>query len=415
MASNRAAAGPPAGWSAPRVTPALIVALSILSMGSAFATDIYLPALPDVSTDLAASPALVQASLTVFLVAQAVGNLIIGPMSDRWGRWRPLLASSLLFILASVGAALAPDIWTLLVMRTIQGLGSAAGPVTARAVVADLTHGERAAKLFGILIMLFGLAPIVAPIIGGPLSELGGWRATMWAIVGLAGVIVCVALMVPESLPAEHRRREPISAAIGGFAVLVRNRTFLIGALMAMSAFGIIMSWLAASAFVMQEHYELSPTEYALAFSLNATGFLLAGLLNTALLRRFDSLAVLTGAVAVACAGAFVLLTLSILDALPFWTMLCLVTLTFSAMAPVVSNSTARALAAVRATEVGTASAFLGTIQLIIPAAISPLYGVFGSSPVPMALGFFLYAALLLLLLIGLRRRTAGIASRTDP
>lgn len=387
----------------PPVTPLLVISLGFLSMGAAFATDTYLPAMPDVAAELRTSPALVQATLTVFLLAQAAGNLIVGPMSDRWGRWRPLLVSNIVFVLASVGAALAGDIWVLIAMRMVQGLASAAGPVIARAVVADLTGGVRAARLFGLLMMLFGLAPVIAPVVGGPLTELGGWRAAMWGILALGAAAVLVTLLVPESLPASRRRQVRLASVFADFGALTRNRAFFTGSLMVMAAFGVIMTWLSTSSFVLQEHYGLSPIGYALAFGINSAGFMLAGLLNTLLLRRFSPRGILAVAVYLGCGASGALLVLAALGALPFWLLLALVTLAFGAMAPLMSNATARALAAVRPDEVGTASAFLGAVEFLLPAVAAPLFGLFGSSPVPMALGFSLYAGLALLLHLRLR------------
>ncbi|MCB1272934.1 MAG: multidrug effflux MFS transporter [Leucobacter sp.] len=393
---------------APRVTPLLIVALGFLSMGSAFATDVYLPAMPGVVTDLRTTPAFVQATLTAFILAQALGNLVVGPMSDRWGRWRPLLISTVVFVLASTGAALAQDIWMLLAMRAIQGFASAAGPVISRAVVADLTSGVRAARLFSILMMLFGLAPVIAPLIGGPLTELGGWRLVMWGILALGAAGVIVSLLLPESLPSDRRRLVRLRSVVGDYVGLTRNRVFLTGSLIVMAAFGVVMTWLTTSSFVLQDHYGLSPTGYALTFGANSAGFGLAGLLNTALLRRFTPAAILRGAIFVIVGACGLLLVLALLDALSFWLLVVLVTIAFGSTAPLMANTTARALGAVRPTEVGTASAFLGAIEFVVPAVIAPILGMFGSSPVPAAAGFFAYAMLALLLWLRLRRMPEG-------
>ncbi|CAG7600296.1 multidrug effflux MFS transporter [Leucobacter soli] len=385
------------------MTPLLVAALGFLSMGSAFATDTYLPALPDIALDLRTSPALVQATLTVFVIAQAAGNLVIGPVSDRFGRWRPLLISTIVFVLASVGAALAQDIWMLIAMRAVQGLASAAGPVIARAVVADLTHGVQAARLFGILMMVFGIAPVIAPVIGGPLAELGGWRLAMGAIVALGVVGVLVALRLPESLPRDRRRAVRLRSVFGDYTGLVRNRTFFAGSLVVMAAFGIIMTWLSNSSFVLQEHYGLSPTGYAVTFAANSAGFGLAAMLNSALLRRFPPAAILRGTIFVSVAVTAAALVLALVDALPLWTLLVLVTIAFGSTAPIMSNATAVALAAVRPTEVGTASAFLGALEFLLPAIVAPMLGLFGSSPEPTAIGFFAYALLGLALWARLR------------
>lgn len=390
--------------SAPEVTPLLVAALGFLSMGSAFATDTFLPAMPDIVLELQTTPTLVQATLTVFVIAQAAGNLVVGPVSDRWGRWVPLLVGNGVFVAASVGAVLAQDIWMLLAMRAVQGFASAAGPVIARSVVADLTHGVRAARLFSILMMVFGIAPVIAPVIGGPLAEIGGWRLAMGAILFLGVIGVLVALWLPESLPRDRRRAVRLRSIFGDYTALVRNRAFFAGSLVVMAAFGIIMTWLSTSAFVLQQHYGLSPTGYALTFAANSAGFGLAAMLNSALLRRFLPAQILRGTVLVSAGITALLLALALLDALPLWALLVLVTIAFGSTAPIMANATAQALGAVRPNEVGTASAFLGAIEFVLPALAAPLFGLFGSSPVPTAVAFFGYALLALVLWARLRR-----------
>ncbi len=378
---------------APRVTPLLVAVLGLLSMGGAFAMDTYLPALPDVARDLSATPALTQMTLTAFLVGQALGQLWFGPVSDRWGRWMPLLAGSCLFLAAGIGAALSSEIWILVAFRFLQGAGAAAGPVVGRAVVADLATGVQAARLFGVLMMLFGLAPVIAPVFGGPLAEWGGWRATMWGIVVVSAIALCSVLLVPESLPPERRRAVRARTVVRDFRELAGNRYFFVASLLIMAGFGIITAWLAASSFVLQGHFGLSPTGYSLAFAVNAAGFLLAGLLNTVLLRRFPPELILRGSVMMVVAGAAALVLFLVIGVLPFWLLLVLVTVTFGAVAPLMANATALGIGAVEANRAGAASAFMGTLETLLPAALVPVLGLFGTGPGPLVIAFAISAA----------------------
>lgn len=389
------------------VTPGLVVILGFLSMGSAFATDTYLPALPAVADDLATTPALAQLTLSIFLISQAVGNLLIGPLSDRWGRLRPLIASNCLFVLAGAGAALAPDIGTLLIMRAVQGAASAAGPVIARAVVADLSSGQAAARLFSVLTMIFGLAPIVAPVIGGPIAEWGGWRAVMWTIVLISAFALLGSLLLPESHPPNHRRKSKFRVILGDYWRLMRSADYLMPTLIGMASFGIVMSWLTASSFVMQMHYGASPTVYALAFAVVAGGYLLGGLLNAALLRRFSVRNLLRASAWTAALLSIGALVLGILEMLPDWGLVSLMAAVFAASAALTANAIALALAAVPRHSVGSASALLGAVQFVIPGLLSPLLGVAGVTPVPMLVGCAGYALLVLGVLVLLRRRPA--------
>lgn len=384
-------------------------------MGGSFAMDIYLPALPDVSVDLATSPAMVQMTLTAFMVSSAVGQLVLGPLSDRWGRWWPLMAGSALFLLAGLGAALADSIWLLIVFRAIQGFGSATGAVIGRAVVADLTSGAAAARLFGILMMLFGFAPVVAPIIGGPLTELGGWRATMWAIVVLSFLMLLSVLLVPESLPREERRVVRITTVVGDFGVLLKNRYFFTCVVMLTAAFAVIVFWLSASSFVLQGHFGLSPSEYSLVFAGNAVGFLIAGFLNTILLRTLTSMQILRISSWIMALGSIGLVFVAVLGESNFWLLFGLVTVAFSMSAPIAANATAVGLEAVPSNQAGGASALMGAAESVIPAPLAPLLGLFGDSPVPMAIGFLISALVCFGAMVVLRRargnETGGAAT----
>lgn len=394
----------PAIRRAPRVTPLLVAVLGLLSMSGSFAMDTYLPALPDVARDLSTSPALVQVTLTSFFVGQALGQLAIGPMSDRWGRWWPLLIGSALFVAASAGAALADDIWVLIALRFVQGVGAAAGPVVGRAVVADLTTGARAARLFGILLMLFSIAPVVSPIIGGPLAEWGGWRATMWGITAVSFIALVTVFIVPESLPREQRRVVHARTIGRDFLDLARHRAFFLAALLLTASFGVITAWLAASSFVLQNHFALSPLQYSLAFAAIFVGFLLAGLLNTALLRRFQPEQILHASVNALVVSTLILLGFLIVGYLPLWLLLVLVTVSCSAVAPLAANAIAVGISLVEANRAGTASALMGAMETLIPAVLIPIIGVFDASPTPLVIAFVLSAAVCLALDLMLRR-----------
>ncbi|CAG7610223.1 Bicyclomycin resistance protein [Leucobacter soli] len=387
----------------PTVTPLLVAVLGLLSMSSSIAMDTYLPALPDVASDLGTTPMLVQVTLTAFFVGQALGQLILGPMSDRYGRWRPLLVGSVIFVAAGVGAALAPNIWLLIALRTAQGFGAAAGPVIGRAVVADLATGARAARLFGILMMLFGIAPVIAPIIGGPLAEWGGWRATMWGIVVISVIALISVLIVPESLPAENRRVIPGRAIAGDFLDLLRIRPYLISTLLLAASFGVITAWLAASSFVLQEYFGLSPTGYSLSFAVIFLGFLLAGFANTLLLRRFLPVHILHGSMLVLVASVALLVLFLAIDALPLWLLLLLATVSCGMVAPISANATAIGIGAVPSNRAGSASALMGALETLIPASVIPVLGMFGSTPAPLVIAFAICAMVCLGLDFALR------------
>lgn len=394
----------------PEVTPGLVAVLGLLSMSGSIAMDTYLPALPDVARDLETTPMLAQVTLTAFFVGQAAGQLSFGPMSDRRGRWWPLLIGSGLFVLASAGAALAQSVWALILLRIVQGVGAAAGPVIGRAVVADLARGARAARLFGVLMMLFGLAPVVAPVLGGPLAEWGGWRATMWGIAVISGVALLSVFAVPESLPPERRRVVRASRIARDFLGLSRNRRFFLSALLLSASFGVVTAWLAASSFVLQGYFGLSPTEYSLSFAMIFLGFLIAGFLNTLLLRRFEPERILHASVLVLVVSVAVLVGFLMVDRLPLWLLLALVTASCSAIAPIAANATAVGIGSVPSNRAGTASAMMGAMETLIPAVLIPVLGAFEVSPAPLVIAFAISAAACLVLDLAVRTasREAG-------
>lgn len=392
------------------MTPGLVLILGILSMGSAFATDTYIPALPEIARDLQTSPALAQATLSVFMIAQAIGTLVVGVLSDRWGRWIPLVASNVLFVAAGIGAALAPDIAFLLVMRAVQGVAAAAGPVIARAVVADIASGKQASRLFGVLMMIFGFAPIVAPLLGGPLTEWGGWRAPMWAIVALSALALTASLLLTESNPAARRALTPRTSPLTAYRSLFGNRVFLTAAAVNTASFGMVYVWLTTSSFVFQQEYGLSESQYSLAFGVISAGILTGGFGNGILLRAFTPRQILIGCGSVMAGLSALTLTLALAGALPVGVLIALAALTFGASAPVMANGTALGLEAVPAAQVGAASALMGAVEVAVPALIAPLIGAWGSDALTMlsaSAGYALAALLLALSLVVARRRPA--------
>lgn len=253
----------------------LALVLGLVSAVGPFAIDMYLPALPSIGQALAASPGAVQASLIVFFVALGAGQVIYGPVSDMVGRKAPLYFGLALFAAGSIGCALAPDIGTLVAMRFVQGLGACAGMVVPRAVVRDLHTGADAARLMSLLMLVFSVSPILAPLTGSLLIETFGWRAVFWAVV-VAAVFAAVLLFtsLPETRPAEDRAGSSFASALRSYAVLLRDGHFL--GLSLIGGFGVasFFAYLANSSFVLIDHYGLTPRQYSIAFAANAASFI---------------------------------------------------------------------------------------------------------------------------------------------
>jgi DHA1 family bicyclomycin/chloramphenicol resistance-like MFS transporter len=347
--------------------------LGLLSAVGPLGIDLYLPALPLIGQDLQASIGAVQASLMIFFIALGAGQLVYGPLSDMLGRKPPLYFGLVLFAIGSVGCAFAPNVEFLLFMRFFQGLGACACTVIPRAVVRDLYTGHEALRMMSMLILVFSVAPILAPLIGSFLIEALGWRSSFWGMLGasLLGLLL-MATQLRETRPlavreAERAKRE--TSASGNWSVvwqsyrtLLTDRHFL--GVVLIGAFGIsaFFTYLANSSFVLINHYGLTPRQFSIAFASNAAAFIGMSQLTSRLSQRFG----LKPMVRVAAHGhAAVMLTLLLLfalgvEALPV--MLVLLFIGFGFLGLIVPASAILALDS-HGPIAGTASALMGTLQ----------------------------------------------------
>jgi DHA1 family bicyclomycin/chloramphenicol resistance-like MFS transporter len=358
-----------------------VVAIGPLSI------DMYLPALPAMEDDLGTDAAGIQWTLAVFFVGLAAGQLAYGPISDRFGRKRPLLVGLTVYAVASVGCALAPSNATLVAFRLLQAIGGCAGMVLTRAVVRDRFPPQDMARILSMLVLVMGVAPMLAPIAGTLLLSHAGWRAIFLALAGFGAL--CLALVHPviaESHPV-HRRLPQLSlaSAIKGYGHLLRHRKFVGYALAGATAQAGMFTYITASAFVFIEVYGMSPTGYSWLFGLNAAGIIAASQVNGLLLRRLPAQAVLRRALQAYLASAAAM-TVSAASGwggvygivMPLW--ICLASLGFT-----FPNSIAAAMAPF-GDRAGSASARLGTLQFALAGTASYLVGHFyNDSALPMA------------------------------
>lgn len=351
--------------------------LGLLSAIGPFAIDMYLPALPSIGQSLGASVGAVQASLMAFFISLGIGQIIYGPVSDMVGRKPPLYFGLALFAAASVGCAIAPDVETLVVLRFIQGLGACAGMVIPRAVVRDLHTGTDAARLMSLLMLVFSVSPILAPLAGSLLIESLGWRSVFWAVT-VAGALglVLLATSLPETRPPEQRVDSSVGSALKAYGVLLRDRRFM--GLVATGAFGIssFFVYLANSSFVLIDHYGLSPRQYSIAFAVNAASFIGVSQLTGKLAGRFGMVPVVKVAVTGYVAMMVLLLACNLmgLDQLPLMIGLLLVGNGFLGL---VIPTTAVLALDDHGDIAGTASALMGTLQFVTGAAMMALVGPF--------------------------------------
>ncbi|WP_079191550.1 Bcr/CflA family multidrug efflux MFS transporter [Streptomyces sp. CB00455] len=361
-----------------------LTALPPLSM------DMYLPALPEVTDALHSPAATVQLTLTACLAGMALGQLVIGPMSDKWGRRRPLLTGMAVYVLATAICALAPTTELLIGFRLLQGLAGAAAIVIARAVVRDLYDGVEMARFFSSLMLISGVAPIIAPLIGGQVLRFADWRGVF---VVLTAVGLVLTLMVwrglEETLPPERRHTGGVGSALRTMRGLLGDRVFAGYTLAGGFAFAVLFSYISASPFVVQEIYGASPQAFSLLFGINSVGLIIVGQINgkllvgrvsldKALAAGLGTLTVASVALLLMSAGAFGEVGLAPIAAGLFVLM--------SAMGLVLPNTNAQALMRTPHAA-GSASALLGTSSFLVGAVASPLVGIAGEhTAVPMAL-----------------------------
>jgi len=387
-------------------------AVVLITAIAPLATDMYVPAFPLVGRDLSASATQVQLTLTTFFAGMALGQLVGGPVSDRVGRRRPLLASLAVLAAASVLCAFSPTIAVMMAARLAQGFSGGWAMVIARSVVVDLASGARLVRALNMVAGVAGIAPIAGPLLGAAILELSHWRVSFWVVAGLAVVMaVAVAAGVPETLPASRRHGGALAQLAGSAGQVLRRRVFVGYLLVFAFSMGTIFAYVAASAFVLQSMNGLSPVLYSVDFAGNAVGLTAATLLAARLAGRVPTRMVVgIGLVATGVAGV-VLLAGAIWFGMPLPTTLAGFFVLMTGQGLVGPNVGALASEAVPG-HPGTGSALLGFLQWCMAGVIAPLAGLGGTrTAVPMAVIVAALTAASLLALAVLARPRPGTAT----
>ncbi|MDX2355804.1 multidrug effflux MFS transporter [Dietzia sp. PP-33] len=373
----------------PGTVPAtMLTALALAGAIGPFATDTYLPALPLIVGEFAVSASTAQLTLTAFMVSLAVGQLVIGPLSDRTGRRTLLVLGSVGTALAAVVCALAPSIWVLVIGRVAQGFFGAAGIVLSKAVVVDVGRGTGVARAFATLMALQSVAPVIAPLIGGAVVPFAGWRGVFWLLAGLSVVTaIGVVAVVPETLHPDSRRAGGIRATLADMRVVATHSPFVARVAVFVFTFGVLFAYISASPFIYQDMVGLSPTAYAVAFTVNALGILVSNLAGARLVGRFAPERILaTGVAGMVTAVAYLVVVVALspdgtLALAPVTAGFIALTLSIGLILP---NAAALAMQSTRGSS-GSGSALLGAAQFGLAALVSPLTGLAGRhSAVPM-------------------------------
>ena len=391
----------------------------VLMLGSmcalgAISTDMYLPNLPDVQTDLGSTAAAAQFTITAMMIGNAFGQLILGPVSDRFGRRKPVLIGVGLHIVVSALCAFSQAMMPLIVFRACQGFFNASAGVVAMAVIRDRFVGREASRLMSRLMLVIGVAPLFAPTIGGFIGDWISWRG-VFAVLGLYGVFLFVAVLLklPETLPPE-RRLDTVTATMKGYTVLIRDRNFMALAILPGLTSCILMSYVVGSPFVFKQGYGLTTTEFGLLFAANGVGLVCGAQVSAALVKHYTPatilrfviplMAVLTGILFLVCVTGFGGLAGLLIS---LFVVCCCIN-----MGPPNASSLALGRHGERA---GTAAACIGFVQFGLSGMVAPLVGVFGETSVAMS-GVMFASAIVAILVVtfGTPLFRRGGAARMD-
>ncbi|MDI6627809.1 MULTISPECIES: multidrug effflux MFS transporter [Rhodococcus] len=362
----------------------ILVLGALIALGP-LTIDMYLPALPAIADDLNTSSSAVQLTLAGTLVGLALGQLIIGPLSDIVGRRLPLIVGTGVHILASVACIVAPNIAVLGGLRVVQGLGAAAAAVVAMAIVRDLFSGRAAATVLSRLMLVMGVAPVLAPSLGGGVLLVGSWRLVFAALAIMGVALMTLAIVsLRETLPPERRRASGVMPVLRTYRSLLRDAQFVVLVLVAALAMASLFAYIAGSSFVLQEEFGLDEQQFAIVFAAGAISLIGASQLNVLLLGRFAPVQIVLTALSFAVFAGAVMTVLAITGVggmagfvVPLWFVL-------GAVGFVMPNAPALALSR-HGEAAGGAAALLGAAQFGLGAIVAPIVGVLGNDAIAVA------------------------------
>ena len=392
-----------------------ILILGALSAFGPLAIDFYLPGFPAMAQAFATDEKHIQLTLAVYFLGLSIGQLVYGPIADRFGRRVPLLVGVGLFTAASFACAFAPSLDWLIGARFFQALGGCAGMVLSRAIVSDKCDAVGSAKVFSQLMLVMGLAPILAPMLGGLLVNVYGWQAIFIVLTGFSALAaLAVALGLPESLPA-NVPRQPLSGALRQYSRLLKDREYLGHALTGGIAMAGMFAYIAGSPFVFIKLYGVPAEHYGWLFGSNAAGFILVAQINARLLAKRGPAFLLSRMVWVYLAAGLTLLGVSALHTAQLWPLLIPLFICIASLGCIIPNASACAMSG-QGARAGSASALLGCLQFSVAAAAAWLVGVLhDGSAMPMAMVISLCGILAVSIALATRRLyTARIAAQTS-
>ena len=370
----------------------LTIFLGVMSAMAPLSTDMYLPSLPVMQSEFSISASVAQLTLTMTMLGMALGQIFMGPVSDRYGRKKPLLIGMLVFTAATIGCVTAENIILFLIFRFMQGFAGASGIVIARAIARDVCEGAELTKFFAVLMMVNGLAPIIAPVIGGQVLLFTSWRGIFVLLVAV-GIMQFVATVIYKETLSKDNRLDGLFASFKKFPELLKNRYFFGHCLTQCFVFGAFFSYIAGSSFVFQNVYQVSAQVYSLIFGGIGIGLLLSGILPAQLAGRVPDYILLKYSLLVPLIGSLFLLAGFLMSASIYYTVIVLI-ITIVPLSVMGTASFSLALSR-QGNNAGSASALIGFFSMILGGCMMPIVGIAGDhTAVPMGiimvLGYFL-------------------------
>lgn len=362
--------------------------LGFLSAVGVSALDIYLPSLPSIAKDFNTDGSTLQLSLTSYFIAMAIAQIVYGSVSDMYGRRPPLIAGMTIYVIGAIGCALAPSVHALIAFRFIQGLGAGAGAVIARAIVRDLHTGPEAARLMSLLMLVFSVSPLLAPLAGSFIVSVATWRDIFWVLTAFG--LLCaflVTFVLNETRTKEKRLESSLSGAFRNYGLLLLDPYFM--GVVGIAAFGMssYMVYVSNSSFVIIEHFGLTPSAYGIMFALNAIPFFAFSQMNARLAKRYGLRRVVRTAALLYSSMMVLLLATRLAGIDNFAVMTVLLLAGYGFLGLVVPSSAVLALEA-HGRIAGTASALMGTLQFVAASIVTALVSLFfDGTSMPMIAG----------------------------
>lgn len=384
-----------------KVSFILVIFLGMLTAITPLATDLYLPALPIMPGELNTTASNIQMTIGVMTFGVAIGQLFGGPISDTMGRKLPLIIGNLLCVISGIICAYAPSIEILLLGRFLQGLTGSVGVVISKAIARDFASGQELTKLFALLMMVNGLAPVLAPLVGGQLLLFTTWRVIFVILALFSTILLVGSFLFRESLPKEKRITGGIGTAVKNYIKLIKDKPFLGQTLIQLFAFGAFFSYISGSSFVYQNIFQLSAQEFSYLFGINSCGIILASAISGRISNVITSKQLLTFSLWQLTIGSLLFLVAMLLE----WPLIPVTIILFFTVCTVSLFGSASFSMAMTSygKMAGSASAILGFASMFAAGIVSPLVGIGGDhTGIPMGITMLVCAALSLLCLYGL-------------